>query len=132
MPLEAPVTIATLPRSPFIPAASRFIEPGSSCENGAKRIQPLRHRFLEEVGAVPLLLGGTLNRHRPFDERPVPIDDRRDPSGAQVIGYRPERLAGLIGVRPFEVRMSQQPLPNSRAVLNKAADSADGVTRFAF
>jgi hypothetical protein len=137
IPLEAPVTTATFPSNlPINCCAPRnvylldFTRLRSFVENRPQRSEPLRHRLLETLRAIGLFLRRAFESYRPLEECAIPVHDRNHARRSLVIGYCAERSAGLINIRTFQIRMRQQPLPNTRTVFLETANGADGVARF--
>lgn len=72
---------------------------------------------------------------RPFDKRPVPIDDRRHAQRHDAVAYRiGKRLAELIGVEPIKVRVGEEPLAveDTGVAKTSIADGTDLHARFPF
>src|SRR6266702_7680343 len=108
-------------------------EPGPSArQDVAERFEPFAERSPKRPGQLVAAGRLAIEGRPPFDEGPVSIHDRGNAQGGLETGNRQRRrVAEFVGLRPLDVELRQQPLPDVPALVQHAPDSADGIAGFA-
>src|SRR6266851_599715 len=109
-------------REPRRPAAQRT----------AERFEPFAEPALKGPGQFFATGRVAIKGRPPFDEGPVAIDDGRDAQGGLKAGDRQRcRAAEFVSLRPLDVGLRQQPLPNVPVLIQHTPDRPDRIARLA-
>src|SRR5258705_13455078 len=108
-------------------------EPRASARHDvAPRFQPFLERAGQRRGQPATAARIAIKRRRPLHERPLAVYDRRDANGRLIIGDRQRRCAAkFVGLRPFDIRLGQEPLADVYTAKMHASDRADGIAGLA-
>src|SRR5258706_3348458 len=110
-----------------------FREPQrKTVERIAQRFEPFAEPAAKRPGQFIAKGGLAIEGRPPFDECPVAIHDGRDAQGGLKVGDRQRCLAAeFVSLRPLDVGLPQQPLPNPPVLIKHSSDSPDRIAGFA-
>jgi hypothetical protein len=96
-----------------------------------QRFEPFSEPAPQSLGEFIAAGGLAIEIGPPFDKGTIAVDDGRDPQCRLKPRHRQRgRLAKFVSLRPLDIGLGQQPLPNLPPLIEHISDGADRVTGF--